>query len=308
MLTTLRALLLYHMQAASSSLTSLCRKPLATIMTALVIAISLVLPALFWVMTDNINQLLISWRPGGHISLYLKSPVSPVAEHDFLLRVQQMTGVKTATLISAADGFLALQQQDGMQDIMRFLPENPLPSVIEIVPTMAMSTPEKLGRLYSQLKANSIVDEARFDLEWVNRFGAMIHFITTLAYGLMILLGLAVILVIGNTLRLAIHNRHEEIQVLKLIGAKDSFILRPFLYTGMWYGLAGAIFAVLFANIVILSLTTVVNQIATAYQMHYALVGLTLDKTALLMISAITLGWLGAHFSVRSKLATIQPI
>ena len=308
MLKPLRAWLAYHVQAAVASLNSLWRTPVATAMTVLVIAITLVLPALFWVMTDNMNQLMMSWQRGGHVSLYLKSPLPSADETAFLLRVQHTTGVAQATLKSSADGLAELQKEEGMQDMMRFLPDNPLPALIEVTPTLDVNTADKLDQLYATLKAYPQVEFAKLDLQWVNRLRAILGVVNQLAHGLMILLALAVILIIGNTLRMAIHHRHEEIQVLKLIGAKDSFILRPFLYSGIWYGLAGALFAVLLVNIFILSLTVVVNQLAAAYQMHYSLIGLSVRQIFLLVLSAVILGWFGACLSVRKQLASIEPV
>ncbi len=308
MLTKVRALLAYHLQAALMSFNSLYTKPLATMMTVLVIAITLVLPALFWVLSDNMHQLTIKWQHGGHISLYLKSPLSAADEAALLLRVQKTAGVGDATLKSSAEGLAELQKQEGMQDVMRYLPENPLPAVIEVTPVLDVSTPIKLEHLNAQLKAYPQVEQAKLDIQWINRLQAILGFIDSLAQGLMILLALAVILIIGNTLRLAIHNRHEEIQVLKLVGAKDSFIIRPFLYSGILYGLFGAIFAVLLVNIFMLSLTLVVNQLAAAYEMHYSLIGLSLRQISLLVLAATILGWLGACLSVKKQLANIEPL
>ena len=155
-----------------------------------------------------------------------------------------------------------------MQDITRYLPENPLPAVIDVIPALEVNTPVKLEQLYSQLKTIPEVEQAKLDVQWVNRLHAILGFVATLTHGLMMLLAMAVVLIIGNTLRLAIHNHYEEIQVLKLIGATDSYIVRPFLYSGIWYGLAGAILAVLLVNIVMLSLTLAANQLAAIYQMH----------------------------------------
>jgi cell division transport system permease protein len=118
---------------------------------------------------------------------------------------------------------------------------------------------------------------------------------------------MAVIVIVGTTLRVAIHSRQEEIQVLKLIGAKDPFILRPFLYSGVWYGAIGAIFAIFLVNIFILSLGASVNQLAVAYQMHYPLTGLTIRQILLLVLFAIILGWVGARLSVKRQLASIEP-
>lgn len=308
MLNKIRALLAHHLQAALASFHSLYNKPFATLMTVLVIAVTLVLPALFWVLSDNMHQLTVKWKHGGHISLYLKSPIPAADQAALLLRVQKTAGVGHATLKSAAEGLAELQKQEGMQDVMRYLPENPLPAVIEVSPTLDVNTPVELEQLYTQLKAYPNVEQAKLDIQWINRLQAILGFIDSLAQGLMILLALAVILIIWNTLRLAIHNRHEEIQVLKLVGAKDAFIIRPFLYAGIWYGLAGAIFAVLLVNIFMLSLTLVVNQLAAAYEMHYSLIGLSARQISLLILSATILGWLGACLSVKKQLANIEPI
>lgn len=303
----LTKLLAYHLQAALISFNVLCRKPLTTMMTVLVIAITLVLPALFWVMTDNVDQLIVNWQRGGHISLYLTASLPAEKEIELLSKVQMTSGVAHATLKSSAEGLAELQQQEGMQDIMSYLPENPLPAVIDVIPAQDVITPAKLEQLYEQLKSYPAVEQAKIDMQWVNRLHAIVNFMSKIADGLMMLLALAVLLIIGNTLRLAIHNRYEEIRVLKLIGAKDSFIVRPFLYTGIWYGLAGGIFAVLLVSIFMLSLTLVANQLAAVYQMHYSLVGLSLRQVLLLVLSSTILGWLGACLSVRGQLRDIEP-
>ena len=225
MLTKARALLAFHLQAALLSFNALLRSPLATMMTVLVIAITLALPALFWVMTDNMKQLTTHWQRSGHISLYLKSSLSPMDGMVVLLRARGEAGVEHATMTSAAQGLAQLQRQEGMQDLMQYLPDNPLPAVIDVDPAVTMDTPEKLQQLYSRLKSYPEVDQAKLDMQWVERLQAILRLTGKLADGLMILFALAVVLIIGNTLRLAVHNRYEEIQVLKLIGAKNAFIL-----------------------------------------------------------------------------------
>jgi cell division transport system permease protein len=307
MLNKLRKLFAYHIQAALSSFHSLCRRPLATAMTVLVIAITLVLPALFWVMTDNVSQLTAHWKQGGHISLYLKSSLPSEEELALLVRVRATAGVAMATLKSSSEGLKELQKQEGMQDIMRYLPDNPLPATIEVTPAIDINTPQKLEALYMQLKDYPQVEQAKFDIQWVNRLQAILGFIAKLAEGLMLILAVAVVLIIGNTLRLAVHSRYEEIQVLKLIGAKDSFIIRPFLYAGIWYGLAGAMVAILLLNIFMLSLTKVMHQLAAVYEMHYTLAGLSLKQSSYLILVAVLLGWLAAHLSVKRQLSGIEP-
>ncbi|WP_133130954.1 permease-like cell division protein FtsX [Legionella yabuuchiae] len=307
MLSVLRTYLAHHVQAAISSMNTMLQKPLATIMTIIVIAITLSLPALFWVFTANLEQLTSNWKQSGHISLYLTPSLSELKQTAVLTEVRSIKGVGQATLKTPKEGMTELQRQEGMADIMSYLPENPLPAVIEIIPAISIDKPSEIEALYQQLKALSHVDQAKLDMQWVNRLHAILDFATNIVHGLMILLALAVILIIGNTLRLAIQSRHEEIQVLKLIGATDSFIVRPFLYSGLWYGLAGAVVAVLLVNIFLLSLVMAANNLAAAYQMHYPLAGLTFAQILLLILAATILGWLGARLSVKRQLASIEP-
>jgi len=194
-----------------------------------------------------------------------------------------------------------------MHDIMRYLPENPLPAVIEILPALTVDSPAKFDLLARDLRALPEIDQAKLDMEWISRLHAFLGFAKKAANALMALLALAVVLIIGNTLRLAIHDRHEEIQILKLVGASDTFILRPFLYSGIWYGLAGAVLAVFLVNIFIFSMGIAVNQLAVVYQMHYPLSGMSIRQILLLVFFAIILGWLGARLSVKRQLASIEP-
>lgn len=307
MLDALRTRAACHAQAAFDSFNFLCRRPLATMMTVIVIAVALTLPTLFWVGTDNLRHMTIDWQQGGHISLYLKGPMTPDAENALLTQIRGMEGVGKVVLKSQAEGLAELQRQEGMQDIMLYLPENPLPAVIDIMPALTVTDPLKLKQLFERLKALGPIEQARLDTEWITRLHAIAGLVANIARAVMVLLASAVVLIVGNTLRLAIHNRREEIQVLKLIGASDAFILRPFLYSGIWYGLAGAVFAVLFVNIFMLSVAIAVDELALVYHMHYPLLGLSVQQAYLIVLAAIGLGWLGARLSVKRQLALIEP-
>ncbi len=307
MLKRSQSLLAYHLQAASNSFNLLCRKPLATTMTVMVIAIALALPTLFWVFTDNLSDLTSGWKRVGHISLFLKTAIPEPEQKLLLEKVQHTEGVAEAKLRSAADGLKELTQQEGMQDIMRYLPENPLPAVIEVVPDTSVDSPAKVDLLSRKLQTFQQVETIKLDVEWINRLHAILGVSGKVANAVMLLLALAVVFIIGNTLRLSIHSRQEEIQILKLIGATDPFILRPFLYSGVLYGMSGAILAVFLVNIFILSLGVAVNQLAVVYQMHYPLTCLSLRQILILVAFATILGLLGALLSVKRQLALIEP-
>ena len=307
MLKKLQALFAYHLQAASASLHSLGHKPLASVMIVIVIAITLTLPTIFLVFTTNLNDFIMKWQGKGHISLYLKSPLSAAEEAAFIEKLRATEGVGELSLISAAEGLAQLQQQEGMGDMMRYLPENPLPAVVDVIPSPAIKTSSQLEELHIRLKAFSQVEQAKIDMQWINRLHLILNFLSKITHILMALLASAVVLVIANTLSLAITNRHEEIQVLKLIGATDPYIARPFLYSGIWYSLAGAVLALFFVDLFMLSLTFMVKPLASAYQMRYSISGLSVKQAYYLVLVSIILGWLGAKLSINRQLASIEP-
>ena len=307
MLIKLKKLAASHLHVAINSFNYLCRRPVATLITVVVIAIALTLPALFWVFTNNIKQLTVDWQRSGSISLYLKPSLTAAEQNKLLVDLGRMQGVGKVSLKTPAEGIKELQLQEGMNDIMRYLPKNPLPPLIEVIPALSVNTPAQVEQLFGRLKVLPQVEQTKLDMEWIRRLHAILGFAGEIANALMLLLAFTVVLIVGNTLRLAIHNRHEEIRVLKLIGASDQFIIRPFLYYGFWYGVIAAVFAVLFVNIFMLSLAVALQQLTSVYHMHYPLKGLSVFQAYLIFVTAIGLSWLGARLSVKKQLAFIEP-
>lgn len=305
MLNVIRSFFIRHAQAGVSSLNHFCQKPLSTLITILIIATSLALPALVWVLTDNLGRVSRDWQQSGTISLYLKSSTD-AEQKDFFYAVQNIPGVGQAVFKSPAEGLKELAGQEGMEDVLRYLPDNPLPSVIIITPAI-VSTPAQIEQLFYQLKAEPMVEQAKLDIQWVNRLYAMLGFARHMADILMMLLAIAVIVIIGNTLRLVLYHRHEEIQLLKLIGAPDAFILRPFLYSGIGYGLSGAVIAVFIVNISTLCLGIALNKLMMTYQMHYPFRGMSFTQILLLTLFSTIIGWLGARLTVKRQIMLIEP-
>jgi cell division transport system permease protein len=306
-LTKVRVLLAYHAQAALSSFLYLCRQPLATGMTVFVIAMTLALPALFWVFNDNMVELTQNWKKGSHISLYLNMNMTDHESLETRDRIRKIVGVGEAVLKTPAEGLHELEQQEGMKDLLTNLPENPLPYVIDVIPSMSMTTPAQLEELYVRLKALPGIEDSKLDMQWVSRMVALLDLAEEVTHALMLLLALAVVFIIGNTLRLVVNKRHEEIQVLKLIGATNAYIMRPFLYSGIWYGLVSALLAVVIASVFMMSLEIALNRLMEAYQMHLPVIGLTLRQSCLLLLMSAFLGWFGARISVRRQLSIIEP-
>ncbi|KTD19659.1 permease-like cell division protein FtsX [Legionella londiniensis] len=297
----------FHVQAAAQSVNALRQRPLASLMTVVVIAVSLTLPALFWILTSNFERLLGNWRQGGQVTLYLKPSISTAVQAHVLDNIRKMEEVGEATLKTPEQGLAELQTQEGMDEILRYLPENPLPAVIEVTPALKVNDPAQIKQFYNRLKTIPEVEQAKLDMQWVDRLHTILNFANKATHSLMLLLAVAVILIISNTLRLTVQNRSEEIQILKLIGATDPFITRPFLYAGIWYAVSGAFLAISFVNIFLLSLSPSVRQLASAYQMSYPLQGMTLGQAFVFLMFSVLLGWVGANISVRRQLASIEP-
>jgi cell division transport system permease protein len=306
-LNKLQGYLGYHVQAAINSLFYMWRQPLATGMTIMVIAITLTLPALFWVVNDNLEKLAKNFKQGGQISLYLDLHTSANDSIALLSKIKNTDGVGSAVLKTPAEGLQELEHQEGMQDLMLNLPENPLPAVIDVTPALSVNTPTALEALFGRLKQLQGIEAAKLDLQWVSRLFVLLDVLSQLSHGVMLLLGLAVIFIIGNTLRLVIHRRYEEIQVLKLIGASDAYILRPFLYLGIWHGLMSALLAVILLALFMFSMQVVLNQLIKVYQLHISTFGLSVRPILGFCAVATGLGWLGASFSVKRQLAKIEP-
>lgn len=301
-----KMLLTQHSQAFKKSMALLSGKPAATFMTVLVIAVTLTLPLLLHVLIQQVKQSASNWDKIGRIALYLSIPSSTAEEAGVLAQVQSTPGVRKAILTSADDGLAILQQQEGMQDIMHYLTSNPLPAVIEVFPSDEANTPAAIEQLAQTLRTYAHVDRVQLDMQWIQKLYNLLILSNKISTSLMIFLAFAVILIIINTLRLTIHHQHEEIKILKLIGASEAFILRPFLYCGISYGLVGALLAIVFVNVFIFNLHHVLEQLTVFYQIHFNLSGITLESACVLILIAITFGWLAAQLTVRRQLKMLD--
>jgi len=295
-------LVVSHREACKRSIQFLRNQPWSTLMTVVMIAITLMLASLTWMASYQMNALRGYWQNSEHISLYLHHDLAEAKQQQFLEKIRSMPEVGTAKFTSAADGLVLLAQQEGMQDMMRYLPQNPLPAMIEVTPSATVTNPEAVKNLYHHLQQSPEVEDAQFDMDWLGRLYAAMGFLKQVTQGLMILLAGAVMLVIGNTLRLIIHHRSEEIKVLQFLGAPNAFIMRPFLYSGIWYGLLAAGVAIVLTEIFMIMLRTGLNHWAHVYQMQFSLTLMPISVIFYLIGTAIVLGWISARITVKHYL------
>ena len=301
----LKAWLRDHLRVAVTSLGRLYRHAGTSLMTAAVIGIALSLPAALQVLVSNAGTVSGSWEGAARISAYLKTSVSDADAHALADTVRRMGGVAEVQLISADQALAEFKKLSGFVDAAAVLDKNPLPAVLVIRP--ADPSPEAAAALQQQLAANPAVDQVRLDLQWLKRLNAILDIVRRVTDILAGLLALAVILVVGNTIRLEIGGRRTEIEVSKLLGATDAFIRRPFLYHGAWYGLAGGFIACVLVVVAVVLVEEPVNRLAGLYGSVFALQGLGSLGALGLLAGGSLLGWAGSWLAVAKHLRAIEP-
>ncbi len=296
-----------HASVARDSLERMGHNRLSSIMTAAVIGIALAMPSTLYLLLDNVDRLSGSWDDQASLSIFLKDTVTPETATRLLKTVQGWPEIGSAELITPAQALDEFSQHSGFADVLETLERNPLPTVLVIQPVAAHALPETAGALRDKFSKLPETEFAQLDLQWVQRLTAMLDIARRGVLVISSLLALAVLLVIGNTIRLEIQNRHDEIVVTKLIGATNGFVRRPFLYSGIWYGALGAVFAWLLVEGGFLFLSAPVAKLAGLYQSGFSLQTLPFQLLYLLLSAGILLGLLGSWLAVGRHLNDIQP-
>ena len=296
-----------HRQEIRNSLNSMIKTPIASLMTLAVLGIALALPGGLQVILKNSSTLSEGWDGASRISLYLSDSIKAEAATSLANRLRARSDIAEVELISPEDALEEFQSLSGFGDALQQLEENPLPTVLEILPAENYSTPEASQSMIDEFRKLSEVELAQLDMQWVKRLYYLLDLADRSVFALSILLGFAVLLIVGNTIRLAIQNRREEIEIIKLIGATNSFIRRPFLYTGLWYGIGGGVFAIFLITLSLWWLSEPVSQLAGLYDSGYKLTGLSLLEVFELLGFSTLLGLTGSWFSVTRHLSHINP-
>jgi cell division transport system permease protein len=296
-----------HLQQAIGSLGDLWRTPFSSVMTVLVLGISLTLPATLHLFVKNAQLISNQWDSASEISLYLKPSTSEKSAQRLVQRLNLYPDVAKVHYISAKQALDDFKALSGFGEALDYLSTNPLPATLLVTPTKRASQYQASEALLNKLVSEREVDQGKLDLEWLSRLKAITDLIEDVVFGLASLLCLSVVLIIGNTIRLAILNQQDAIAVMKLVGATDSFIQRPFLYAGIWYGILGGFIATLFVALLAQFFTGALIKLTQLYQSNFILVGLSLSEMLLLILFAVVLGLAGSYLSVRKHIRSIEP-
>lgn len=295
----------HHRAMSLDSARRLVRHPVASLLTMLAIAIALVLPAALWLTLDSARLLDAELEESATLTVYLENATTEAQAGRIEEALAAHDQVAHARLISAAEGMVEFQQALGLSDAMGRLEDNPLPASVVIRPLDP--SPEVVRALAESLEAIAGVEEVRLDLAWLERLRHLAELGRRVTLALVVLFGLGVLLVVGNTIRLSVESRRQEIEVVTLIGATHAFVRRPFLYSGAWYGLGGGLLAWGLLTLGSGWLSAPVSALAASYGASFSLPRLGLDGSAILVGCSILLGWLGAWIAVTRHLAEVRP-
>ncbi len=302
-----RVYLLRHAEVLLSSLGRMWRNPVASLMTVAVIGIALALPAGLHLLLENARLLSGGWDGSTQVSLFLRRELPPAESRRLTAVLGERPEVAEATLIPREAALEEFRTLSGFGGALDALDENPLPDVIVVRPAPSHAAPRAVEALVAELGVTPGVEHARLDMQWVKRLYALMEIVRRGVEVVAVLLGLAVLLVVGNTIRLDIQNRRREIEVAKLIGATDAFIRRPFLYSGAWYGLFGGVAAWLLVSAALWATGGPVQQLALLYQSPFRLVAADATTVLMLLVGGALLGLLGSWLAVGRHLRAIEP-
>jgi len=295
-----------HFSTSIGSLGRLFRQPFASLMIILVIAVTLSIPAALNLIVKNARSVSASWDNALDFSIYLNRDLSQSEAEGLARLIEQRADVEAVTLITATQALSEFKQQSGFGQALDHLSENPLPHTLVVRPGPA-NTSQSMILLQEELGNLPEADIVQVDTEWVQRFHAILDIVRQ---GIVIgasLLGVAIIVIIGNTIRLDIQNRREEIEVTKLIGASNGFVRRPFLWSGFWYGLFGGLLALGLVQYGLFLLEQPAARLAGLYQSGIAILSLSLNESLSILGIGVGLGLVGSWFAAARHMRRIEP-
>jgi cell division transport system permease protein len=296
-----------HAQVLVGSLGRIVHQPFATLMTMGVIGVALALPLFLSLLLQNARIATGGWNEAYDLSVYMDKRASAARVQALVKQLKTRGDVAAVRLITADQALVEFRNDSGFGKALDALSENPLPDTLVVTPTLTSSTPQGTETLKTAIAALGDVQAVQIDTEWVKRLRAILELLRRVVLLTGALLGVGIVLIVSNTIRLDILNRRAEIEVMKLVGASDGFTRRPFLYSGLWYGLGGGLLALLLVTTASVVLARPVAQLAFLYGSDFRLQGLKLVSGLGVLMIAAGLSWVGSWLAATRHIRAIEP-
>ena len=285
-----------------SVFTDLWIKKVGTILTVLVIAVSLTIPTISYLLWKNTKEAATKFYPESQLTVYLHKTLTEADANLVVEQLREQNGVASLSYISRQQSLEDFRSWSGFGSELALLDDNPLPAVVMITPEEAFQQSAKLADLRVALAKVKGVDEVRLNSDWLEKLAAITWLAGRIAVVCTLLMLLAVILVIGNSIRSDVYSSRANIEVMKLLGATEYFILRPFLYTGLIYGIIGGVLAALLSSLTIIYFSTAISYVADIFAVKYELNGISLIEALFIILLAAFTGWCGAWIAAKKHI------
>jgi cell division transport system permease protein len=295
-----------HSYSFFSSLGALLQHRVGTLMTVLVLGVAILLPTGLWMTLKNLDRMDLHREEWGAVTVFLAAGAADVDARDLAVQIEGREEVAGVTLVSPEQGMAEFMENSGFGQSLELLDDNPLPWVLVVSPAEEVMTDGRLEQavatLMTFLQSQPSVESVQYDYKWLQRLGRLLELGRALVLVLSVLFGVAVVVVVANTIRLDVAARSEEIEVLALVGAGSSFIRQPFLYSGFWYGLMGGFLAFVLLQLTLTYLGGPLGRLLDTYGQDMELIGPGASEAALLLLGSGLLGLLGALVAVQRYL------
>jgi cell division transport system permease protein len=276
-------------------------------MTILVLAVAISLAGCFYIIVANIQQLTGNLQASNQMSLFLKEHVTESAAQKLSEQLKQNANIESIKFINKTQAMNEFKANSGFGEALNALESNPLPHVIQVLPKHVLDNREALDQLMAEFKQIPQVELVQVDMQWVERLQAIMLIASRGVMVVSVLLGFAVTFITGNTIRLELQNRQDEVYISKLVGATHAFIQRPFLYTGFWLGFIAGFSAWLIVTVMLLILETPVEKLSALYSGSFELLFLSFGEFILLLMMTSALAVLGSWIVLHYQLRQIKP-
>ena len=303
----LQSLSFVHVHALLSSLGRLTRAPLTTLVSVFVMAISIALAGVFYLVVVNLQQVSENMDNTNQLSLFLKPAVTEQEALFLKKSLEFKTEVASVVYISKDQGFEDFRRYSGFGEALNVLEENPLPIVLQVIPNDEWAKPKDIQRLQNELGRLPEVEFVQMDMDWLKKFYTLVDFLHRASVILSLVLGVGVIFVTGNTIRLELQDRKNEVEVLKLVGATHGFIQRPFLYTGLWLGMMAGLFALIIIILIVQIVKPPLVELFSLYGSEFNMILLGFSESLIVIGCSVCLGMLGSWLVLQHQLHLIKP-
>ena len=269
--------------------------------TIMTISLSILIVSVFLLFFENASRVIESWNQGGRVIIYLNNDFTQDMLPQLKAQINTLTQTDTMTYISKTQALDKLKKDMSSQStFLNTLKNNPLPDALEIR-MKSYNSFEKVQKIAQNIKAIKIVEDVEYGQGWLGRFLKIFNLFKITGYAMCSLFFLIALFITSNTVRLAFYSRKLEIEIMRLVGATETFIKAPFYVEGLLQGFFGGIIGLVVLLISYLTISSGITQNLASY-IYFDIRFLSVQMIALIVFGSTFLGWFGCYISLKQIL------